>query len=47
LERTKKLGVKLFEKPFKLSKLSDWIKNVEKQIPENRVLADWDVGGNQ
>ena len=46
-ERAKTLGIKLFEKPFRLNELSDWVKNVEKQIPENRLLADWDFVNNR
>ena len=46
-ERAKSLGIKLFEKPFKLNELDVWVKNVEKQIPESRLLADWDFVNNR
>jgi len=42
LDRAKALGVKLFEKPFTFKALSDWVKIVEQEIPENRRLTDWE-----
>ena len=41
-DRAKTLEIKLFEKPFGLDELDDWVKIVENEIPENRVLTDWD-----
>ena len=46
-DRAKALGIKLFEKPFKLTELGDWVEMVEKQIPENRLLTDWDLVNRQ
>ena len=41
-DRSIKLGIKLFQRPFKLNKLADWVKIVENEIPENRLLTNWD-----
>ena len=41
-DRAKTLEIKFFEKPFGLDELDDWVKIVENEIPENRVLTDWD-----
>jgi DNA-binding response OmpR family regulator len=40
-DRAKALGIKLFEKPFRLTELYDWAKTVEEMIPDNRLLTDW------
>lgn len=41
-ERAKTLGIKLFEKPFRFTELYDWVEIVQKEIPENRRLTDWE-----
>ena len=41
-DRAKTLGIMLFVKPFSLALLDGWVRTVEKGIPENRLLADWD-----
>jgi len=40
-ERAKKLGIELFQKPFDISELSEWVKKAEKQIPDDRLLSNW------
>jgi len=40
LERTKRLGCKTFEKPFKTRELLSWLDECEKRIDPNRSLSD-------
>ena len=40
-DRAEKLGIKLFEKPFRINEIDEWIKIVEEEIPAERLLADW------
>ena len=42
-ERAKKLGIKVFEKPFSIGVIKDWIETAEKDIPQKRRLYDWDM----
>ena len=42
-DRAKRLGIKLFEKPFGLKELEEWVEMAEKQIPEERHLYDWNI----
>ena len=42
-ERAGILGIKLFEKPFSVKELEEWVEAGEKNIPENRSLYDWNI----
>jgi CheY-like chemotaxis protein len=41
LQLAEKIGCKVFQKPFDLEELLDWLENCQKQISQNRVLSDW------
>lgn len=35
------LGIKIIEKPFELTELTDWLDQIEKGIDPQRKLSDW------
>jgi CheY-like chemotaxis protein len=41
LARGSELGCKLFTKPLDMDQVKDWIEEVERSIPLERVLFDW------
>ncbi|MBT8369118.1 MAG: response regulator [Deltaproteobacteria bacterium] len=41
LQYAKKIGCKVFRKPFDLEELLGWLENCQKHIDQNRVLSDW------
>ena len=41
LQYAQKIGCKVFQKPFDLEELLQWLENCKKQIDQNRVLSDW------
>jgi DNA-binding response OmpR family regulator len=41
LQYAQKIGCKVFQKPFELIELLEWLENCQKQIDQNRVLFDW------
>ena len=40
-ERAKMLGIKLFNKPFRINEIEEWIKIVEAEISPDRALNEW------
>ena len=43
LQYAQKIGCKVFQKPFDLEELLQWLENCQKQIDQNRVLSDWNA----
>ena len=43
LQYAQKIGCKVFQKPFDLEELLQWLENCKKQIDQNRVLFDWNA----
>jgi hypothetical protein len=41
LARASELGCKLFTKPLDMDEIKNWIEEVERAIPLERVLFDW------
>ena len=39
--RAESLGIKIFEKPFKLAEISNWLDQTEHNIDAKRKLSDW------
>ena len=44
--KAKNLGCKVFNKPFQIDELTQWLDEREKHIPKNRKLADFEDHGN-
>jgi CheY-like chemotaxis protein len=44
LQYAKKLGCKVFRKPFDLVELLDWLNDCRRQIDHSRMLIDWPDG---
>jgi hypothetical protein len=40
LEQAKRLGCRIFRKPFQIKELNEWLDECEKRIDPNRKLAD-------
>jgi hypothetical protein len=40
-DKANSLGITIFKKPFKLSKINHWLDQIEKDIAPKRKLADW------
>lgn len=43
LQYAEKIGCKVFQKPFDLEELLEWLENCQKQTDQNRVLSDWNT----
>jgi len=43
LQYAQKIGCKVFQKPFDLEELLQWLENCQKQIDQNRVFSDWNA----
>ena len=43
LQFAEKIGCKVFQKPFDLEELLEWLENCQKQIDQNRALSDWNA----
>jgi hypothetical protein len=43
-ERAKVLGSKIFKKPFRITELSKWLDETEKNIPHDRKLSALNEG---
>ena len=41
LQEAKKLGCQLFNKPFNISDINEWLDECEKDINPKRTLSDW------
>jgi len=41
LQKAKKLGCQIFEKPFRMATLAAWLDQCERHIDPNRKLWDW------
>jgi DNA-binding response OmpR family regulator len=39
--RGRRIGCKLFAKPFTISELNDWLRQIESSVSADRVLTDW------
>ena len=39
-DRAKSLGIKLFNKPFSITEIDEWVEIVEAEVPPDRVLND-------
>ena len=39
--KAKSLGIEVFQKPFKLKQIIDWLDPIEKTINKERKLSDW------
>ena len=46
LQYAQKIGCKVFQKPFDLEELLQWLENCQKQIDQNSVLSDWNAKEN-
>jgi CheY-like chemotaxis protein len=46
ISKAESLGIKLFEKPFNLQEIQDWLEGVEKSIDSRRNLSNWFITGN-
>jgi len=44
LVKAKSLGITIFEKPFQLVDINNWLDRIEKNIDPERRLADWFLG---
>ena len=42
IDKAKKLGCKIFGKPFNIDELTHWLDEREKHIPKNRKLVDFE-----
>ena len=42
--KAKSLGITIFEKPFQLADINNWLDRIEKNIDPERKLADWFLG---
>jgi CheY-like chemotaxis protein len=40
-DRANKLGITIFKKPFRLSEITQWLGQIEKEILPKRKLTDW------
>ena len=40
-DRARLLGIKLFNKPFRINEIEEWIKIVEAEISPDRALNEW------
>ena len=45
ISKAKKLGLKIFKKPFKLTEIIDWLDEIERDIDPERELSDWFLNG--
>ena len=43
LQYAEKIGCKVFQKPFDLEELLEWLENCKKQIDQNRELSYWNA----
>ena len=41
VSEAKSLGIKIFEKPFKLAQIINWLDQIEKDTDQKRKLSDW------
>lgn len=41
VEKAKSLGCKVFQKPFSLAEIEEWLDECEKEIDPGRILTDW------
>lgn len=41
VEKAKSLGCKVFQKPFPLAEIEEWLDECEKEIDPGRILTDW------
>ena len=41
VSKAKSLGIKIFEKPFKLAQIINWLDQIEKDTDQKRKLSDW------
>jgi CheY-like chemotaxis protein len=41
LAQAKELNCKMFDKPFKIEQLENWLDECEKSIDPNRILSNW------
>jgi CheY-like chemotaxis protein len=42
--RADRLGIRVFEKPFRIADIEKWADEAEAAIPLNRKLSDWYLG---
>jgi len=47
IEKANKLGIQIFNKPFKISEIKQWAEKATQKIPKNRKLSDWFIGKKQ